>query len=324
MAVLVALLCALVLVACGGDGGSSGSSSEGKTETSAVEPAEFPRPSGKTLAELRNQLPEGPVFAPAVSVLDPGSNRVAFALFDQSRKQVTPEAVAIYVAPAKGAGEAQGPFPARQESLDVAPQFRSRQTQADLDQVDQFWVADVELPKKGSWVITALASMDGKLVSTSQFEQRVGAPGGPPDVGDKAVKVSTPTPVDAGGNLESIDTRIPPLPDLHRTDFADVLGKKAVVLVFATPQLCQTRVCGPAVDLALETKERVKRDDVEFIHMEIFRDNEINKGLRPQPAAWRLPTEPWTFLIGSDGKIKERFEGAFSVEELESAVKTLR
>jgi hypothetical protein len=124
--------------------------------------------------------------------------------------------------------------------------------------------------------------------------------------------------------LESIDTRIPPLPDLHRTDFADVLGKKAVVLVFATPQLCQTRVCGPAVDLALETKERVKRDDVEFIHMEIFRDNEINKGLRPQPAAWRLPTEPWTFLIGSDGKIKERFEGAFSVEELESAVKTLR
>ena len=319
----MALLCAVLLAACGGDGGSS-ASEQGKTETPAAEPADFPRPNGKSLAQLRNQLPEGPVFAPAVSVLDPGENRVAFALFDQARKQVTPEAVAIYVAPAKGAGAARGPFPARQESLDVAPQFRSRQTQADLDQVDQFWVADVELPKKGSWVITALASMEGKLVSTSQFEQRVGARGGPPDVGEKAVKVSTPTPTDAGGDLERIDTRIPPLPDLHETDFADVVGKKPVVLVFATPQLCQTRVCGPAVDLALETKERSQRDDVEFIHMEIYRDNEIDKGLRPQPAAWRLPTEPWTFLIGSDGRIKERFEGAFSVEELESAVKALR
>ena len=275
---------------------------------------------GKTLAQLRADVPEGPVFSPAVSILNPGGNRVAFALFDRSRKQVTPEAVAVYVAPAKGGGQARGPYKARAESLNVSPQFRSRQTQADLDSVDEFWVADVELPERGLWVITALASVDGKLVSTSQFEQRVGTKGGPPEVGDKAIPVGTPVPADVGGDLKQIDTRIPPLPDLHQDSFEDVLGKKPVVLVFATPQLCQTRVCGPAVDEALEVRAKTEDRDISWIHMEIYKDNEIAQGLRPQPAAWRLPTEPWTFVVGSDGRIKERFEGAFSVRELESAV----
>ena len=317
------LLCALAVAACGGEDSSS---KEGKdtTETTAAKPATFPEADGKTLAQLRADVPEGPVFSPAVSVLRPGKNRVAFALFDRSRKQVTPEAVAVYVAPSKGGGQARGPYEARSESLMVAPQFRSRQTQADLDSVDQFWVADVELPRKGSWVITALASVDGELVSTSQFEQRVGTKGGPPDVGDKAIRVGTPVPADVGGDLKQIDTRLPPLPDMHQDSFEDVLGKKPVVLVFATPQLCQTRVCGPAVDEALEVKSKTENRDISWIHMEIYKDNEIAQGLRPQPAAWRLPTEPWTFLIGKDGLVKERFEGAFSVEELERAVDKLK
>jgi glutathione peroxidase-family protein len=38
---------------------------------------------------------------------------------------------------------------------------------------------------------------------------------------------------------------------------------------------------------------------------------------------WGLETEPWTFVVGSDGKIVERFEGAVSVLELEKAVEDL-
>jgi hypothetical protein len=37
---------------------------------------------------------------------------------------------------------------------------------------------------------------------------------------------------------------------------------------------------------------------------------------------WRLPTEPWTFLVGGDGRIADRFEGAFSADELERAVRS--
>jgi hypothetical protein len=313
-------LFALLVAGCGGDDDESAADtgrSDGRTaETQPAVDVEFPRGDDKTIRALRADKPEKAVFAPSVGTLRVGENRIGFALFDVSRKQVTPEAVALYVAKPDGRG-LRGPFEARKESLRVDPRFQSRQTQADLEDVDTFWVADVDFPRQGRYVVTALASLDGELVSTSQFEMRAGE-GGPPDVGEKAIRVDTDTPRDVGGDLKAIDTRLPPIPELHDTNFADVLGKKPVVLAFATPQLCQTRVCGPVVDVVAEVSSRT--EGVEFIAQEIYVDNDINQGFRPQVAAWRLPTEPWTFVIDADGRIVERFEGALSVRELEAAV----
>jgi hypothetical protein len=318
------VLAALLAGACGDDDGGSGGGAAGESRTTETR-VRFPSGEGKTMRGLRESAPEKAVFAPSVSVMQPGrENRIGFALFDEARAQVTPDAVAVYVSEPDGS-RLRGPFEARRESLRVKPQFMSRQTQADLDEVDAFWVADVPFPRRGRYVLTALASFDGELGSTSQFELRAGQRGGPPDVGERAVKVSTDTVEDAGGNLESIDTRIPPLAELHEKDFADVVGKEPVVLAFATPQLCQTRVCGPVVDVVAQVKNEVGDDaGVTFIHQEIYVDNDINKGFRPQVGAWSLPTEPWTFLVGRDGRIVERFEGALSVDELSRAVETLR
>jgi peroxiredoxin len=36
---------------------------------------------------------------------------------------------------------------------------------------------------------------------------------------------------------------------------------------------------------------------------------------------WGLPSEPWTFLVGADGRIKAKFEGSVSVDELAAAVR---
>jgi hypothetical protein len=106
---------------------------------------------------------------------------------------------------------------------------------------------------------------------------------------------------------------------MHDTDLADVLGKQPVVLLFATPALCQSRVCGPVVDVAEQVKAE-HPDDVAFIHMEIYNDNDPNRGLRPQVSAYHLQTEPWLFVIDRNGRIDTRIEGAFSVDELEQAV----
>jgi hypothetical protein len=317
---LALMLLLLAVAGCGGDSDGGDAAAGTTAESKPAEPVKWPRGDDKTIRALRAERPEGAVFAPSVGTLRVGENRIGFALFDVSRKQVTPEAVALYVAKPDGTG-LRGPFEARKESLRVKPQFQSRQTQADLDDVDTFWVADVDFPKRGRYVVTALAQLDGELVSTSQFEMRAG-PGGPPDVGDQAIRVNTDTPRDVGGNIEKIDTRLPPIPELHQTNLADVLGKKPVVLAFATPQLCQTRVCGPVVDVVAEV--RAQTEGVEFIAQEIYVDNDINKGFRPQVGEWRLPTEPWTFVIDKDGKVVERFEGAVSVRELQAAVDKLR
>lgn len=75
-----------------------------------------------------------------------------------------------------------------------------------------------------------------------------------------------------------MDTRVPPAPELHTTNFKDVLGKQPVALLFATPQLCQSRVCGPVVDIELQMNAKYG-DRMAFIHQEVYVDNQVDKGL---------------------------------------------
>ena len=75
-----------------------------------------------------------------------------------------------------------------------------------------------------------------------------------PDVGEKAPAVETDTKGSVKGNLDLLDTRSPKAPELSRVLFADVVGKKPVALLFSTPQLCQSRVCGPVTDEMLQVK----------------------------------------------------------------------
>jgi hypothetical protein len=140
-----------------------------------------------------------------------------------------------------------------------------------------------------------------------------------PEPGDRAPRVETDT-VASAGSIEAIDTRRPPAEELHRTSFADVVGKKPVVLLFATPQLCQSRVCGPVVDIALQLRERYG-DRVEFIHQEVYVDNDPKKGLREPLKRFGLPTEPWLFTVGADGRIAARLEGSFGLRAFDRAIR---
>ena len=302
-----------------------GSNSDGGGDTAPAQPQpaakaeDFPSAQGRTLPDLIANLPSGPVLAPSVSVLDKGTNRIGFALFDTAGKQLSGAGVSLYIGATDGSS-ARGPFLARSESLKVSPQFESKQTATDPDAARGVYVADVPFKKDGKYAMLAIAKLDGRVVATSPIGVQVGGKKiVPPAVGDKAPVVHTLTPADVAGDVSKIDTRIPPAPSLLKDDFADVVGKKPVVLTFATPQLCQSRVCGPVVDVVDQVQAKVG-DKVSFIHQEVYKDNEVNKGLRPQLQAYRLQTEPWTFVIDKRGVISTRFEGAFSPGELERAV----
>lgn len=308
----LALIAALGLAACGGDGGSDDSAEAPPPPAKA---ADFPK-GGKTVAALRKQASgAGPVLAPTQSQLTPGQNRYGFALFDRARAQIADVPVALYVAPA--GGKTSGPVVAKWESLKVPAQFQSRSTADDPDAAKAIYAAQLKFPKAGRYEVVAIAKLDGRLVS-SAVQADVTTTGKVPAVGDPAPKIDTPTVASAGGDVKKIDTRLPPS-SLHGENFKDVVGKKPVVLLFATPALCQTRVCGPVVDVAEQVKaERGK--DAEFIQMEIFRDNDVKKGYRPQVRAYNLPTEPWVFAIDRNGKVAARIEGPYSASELERAV----
>ncbi len=309
-----AVLAGLILAGCGG-----GDDRPPAAPAKSPRHEAFPPVGGRSLMELVSDLPEGPVLSPSVTVLDRGRNRIAFALLDTAHEEVGAEQVALYVEPPGSAG-ARGPYAVRIESLAVRAPFRSRTASEDEDAPRSIYVAQVELAKRGAHRIVALARLDGRLVATSLVEISVGARHpGPPKVGERAVRVSTPTVEDVGGDIDQIDTRVPPDPRLHAVDLADVLGRRPAVVVFATPALCRSRVCGPVVDVAAQVQaEHGTR--AAFIHMEIYRQNRVEAGYRRQVGAWRLPTEPWTFVIDRRGRIAARFEGAFSVGELTRAV----
>lgn len=316
MALTAALLLSAVLVGCGG--GSEGDRAD--MPPPPAKPEDFPKTRGQTLAQLRQQVGDaGPILVASVSELTPGRNRFGFGLFDRARSQIADAPTAIYVAPA-GGGPARGPFPARYESLAVRPQFLSRSVSEDADAAKLLYVADVDLPRAGEWDVLGVTRLDNRLVAATPAGRPLMARGNRPSpaIGDPAPRIHSETTADAGGDVASIDTRVPPS-TMHEVDFADVVGQKPVILLLATPALCQSRVCGPVADVAEQVKSE-RGDEAAFIHQEIFRDNDVAKGFRPQFAAWKLTTEPWLFAIDSAGRVAARIEGAFSAEELNEAV----
>jgi hypothetical protein len=318
--VLTGLLAVGALAA--GCGGSNKSDTPPPQPEPTGQPADFPTANGKTVDDLAAMAQgKGPVLAPSVSVMHKGTNRFGFALFDTARKQITGAEVAIYTARNDGSN-VHGPYVARSESLDVKPQFQSQTTASDPNAAKSVYVADVPFKRNGKQAVIAIAKLDGRLLVTNGYPMnvtRASTSNAPPDVGDKAISVHTQTLTDVGGDAAALDTRRPEAKDLLQTDLADVLGKRPVVITFATPQLCASRVCGPVVDIVEQVKAGAPKN-VAFIHQEIYKDNKTSEGVRPQVAQWRLASEPWTFVIDKSGKIATRFEGAFSVGELQRAV----
>jgi hypothetical protein len=282
---------------------------------------DFPKAAGKTLVQLLRETggQGGPVLAPSVSDLKPGRNRFGFGIFDRTRRQIANAPAAIYIAP-MGGGPASGPFLARYESLALPPQFESRSVASDPAAAKTVYVAEPKFPRAGQYDAIAIVRLDKRLVAALPA-------GGPvdvvknskvPEVGEKAPRIHTPTLASVGGDVKKIDTRVPPT-DMHDTDYADAYGKKPIILLFATPALCQSKVCGPAADITEQVKSK-RENDATFIHMEVYRDNDFNKGYRPQLAAFHLTTEPWVFAINRQGRVAARIEGAFGARELNHAV----
>jgi hypothetical protein len=314
----VVLAAALALMLAGAGCGEDDDDAADRPPPPA-KPEDFPTIRGKTLAQLREEVnAEGPVLSPSVSELEPGKNRFGFGLFDRARVQIADAPVAVYVAPV-GGRRASGPFLARYESLAVRPQYQSRLVAADPDAAKALYVSEVEFPKPGRYEVMGVARLDNRLVAATPAGAALNVikDGTVPDVGDPAPRTHTPTKAEVG-DLSKIDTRQPPS-TMHDADFADVVGKRPVILLFATPALCRSRVCGPVVDVAEQVKAR-RGNDATFVHMEIFRNNDLDQGYRPQVVKWRLPTEPWLFAVDRRGRVAARLEGAFSAEELERAV----
>jgi hypothetical protein len=353
---LVAAACLLAaLAALAGCGGDDGPESGGKRpappaqSTPASPKSAFPATEDRTLRQIL-QSADGPAelkVQPQAMVFNIGSNRYPFGVFEKSSAQregaeVDDAEVAIYYskvpsvkgkrskpgvkgAAAKAAGKALdqpaiGPFPAKIETLATEPQYEAKSTAADSNAARVVYSVQIPLPEKGQWRLAALIKEDGELRATPPLTgANAGEFNAVPRVGSQAPVIHTPTAQDVGGAASKITTRIPP-DTQNEVDYADVLGKEPILLLFATPKFCQSRVCGPVVDVAEQAKAKFGKQ-ARFIHMEIYNDTDPSDlTVLPQVRAFHLPSEPWLFAIDSEGVVKAAIEGGFGTELMDEAV----
>jgi hypothetical protein len=328
LTIALAVALAAALAACGGgddggDGGADGGDRPAAAETrSRLNGADdpqlglFPATRGRSLQAVADAIgATGTQIGLATSVFTPRDSRLAFGVLDEQNRFVYGQ-TAVYVAQDPGA-PARGPFPAPADLLVTEPAFRSRQAASEDDPFAAIYEAQLRLDQPGDWAILVVTQIDGRLVA-APAQIRVSRRTAIPEVGDRAPAVDTDT-VASAGSIEAIETRTPP-DDMHDVNLRDVLGRKPVALVFATPQFCQTRVCGPVVDIALQLKEQYG-DEVAFIHQEVYVDNDPAKGLREPLRRFGLRTEPWLFTIDRSGRVVARLEGSFGLRGTERAIR---
>ncbi len=316
---LLVTLVALVILSAGGCANSAAPSAKagsGAPDLAAAErpgPSAFPAARGRTLAQIAQGAKAGPQVGLASGTYVPGRQRVAFALIGADGKPVYP-ASAVYVAPALNR-PAEGPFLAPAQPVGVAPAFRS--ANRDPADIAAIFATDVPFSRPGRYVALVLSRMDGGLVGgTAVIPVRASSP--IPAPGGRAPDVATDTRASVHGNARLLTTRTPP-DDMSRVSFKDVVGRKPVVLVFSTPALCQSRVCGPVTDIALELQHEFA-GRAEFIHQEVYAQNQVSKGLRAPLRAFHLQSEPWIFTFDRSGRVAARLEGAVGVGEFRAAV----
>lgn len=139
-------------------------------------------------------------------------------------------------------------------------------------------------------------------------------------VGRPMISTPTPTVTDARG-VDPICTSKPACP-LHEVSLDAALAeKRPLAVLFATPARCQSQLCGPVLDNLLTVREGFA-DKVGFVHVEIFAARTGND-LAPAVRASNIQSEPFLFLVGPDGIVRERLDNAYDRTEARSALERL-
>jgi hypothetical protein len=202
-------------------------------------------------------------------------------------------------------------------------------------------------PTVGVYVL----DLDLKTAGTYGIEFKTAAPGAPEEtiragfdvqptssvitVGDKAPASDTPTLADVGGEVAKISSDPSPDEAFYKTSIADAIAaKKPFVVAFATPKFCVSKTCGPTLDRLKPIAAR--HPAVTFINVEPyeleFKDGQLQPVLSGDPPnltptaatnEWRLPTEPWVFVVDKNGIVTTSFMLIFSDDEIEAALKAV-
>jgi hypothetical protein len=180
------------------------------------------------------------------------------------------------------------------------------------------YVSQLAFTHAGPWGIELLAREGDGSVTAARLTVTVLDSAVTPMLGSPAPRSRNLIARDVK-DLRQIDTSQRPDVRLHQTRIVDAIEQgKPQLIVFATPQFCTSRMCGPVVEI-VKTLLPGYGKRVVFTHQEIWQDFALK-----QPFAtvieWQLRSEPWIFIVDGQGVIRAKFEGLVTARELEPAL----
>lgn len=279
-----------------------------------------------TAAERTPEASKGLRPLITTSELVVGQNRFAFGLLKAHRlleeADVVVRLYAIEGQEAHLAAELKAPY----RTLEVVEQGQhvhmhvdgTRHVHNEAADVHGLYVTHINFERPGIWGLEILARQGDGPVAMVQLTVSVLAAPYTPTPGTPAPRSHNLIASDVQ-DLHQIDTSDPPDPRLHQVRIADAIAQgKPQVIVFATPQFCTSRMCGPVVDV-VRTLLPAYGERIVFTHQEIWQDAAAREFF-PTVVEWGLQTEPWIFIVDGKGIVRAKFEGLVTAREIEAVL----
>ncbi len=211
------------------------------------------------------------------------------------------------------------------------------------------YVATVEFDSAGVWAVEVTGEVDGQPIAPPAFTFSVREQSLAPALGAPAPR-SIQAILSDVNDVSDIDTSDPPNPAMHNMTIAEaVTSGKPSVIIFSTPAFCLSQICGPVKQIVDDLYE-ARKTEANFIHVEPYFVDLASQGkglcsiptlnlqaareqwggpdcplfaedeLPPAEESWNLPSEPWVFVVDSQGNVAAKFESIMSFDELDAAL----
>jgi hypothetical protein len=262
------------------------------------------------------------------STLAAGDNRVLIGLIDAAEEPVLGADVSLRYYNLNDGTELVAETDARFVPIDLGYVDEQAPSPEPTESGDGgAYVSYVSFDEPGDWGVEITVTLDGEEVGRTPYRFNVLESPLEPAIGDPA-PASMQMVLANVESIEDIDSSFPPRPAMHGTTIADAVASgRPSVIAFATPAYCQTRTCAPVMDTVMDPLFHEYGAEAHFIHVEpyVLRDLRESNVRTEVPALreWRLPSEPWIFVVDAEGRIAAKFEGIVARDEVESVLARL-
>ncbi len=310
-----AVLLALAATAC--SSGESAAQPTATTEPTAAVPAEDP------FARFDENQHGWTVVSDELDVvlatpdLGTGPQRFAIVVSDSQGLVKFPVLeLSSYLYPEGFEGDREGPFETVFARFSLFP-FGTR----------GIHVTEFDFSSSGDWAVEANVPRSDGSAELAEVRFEVLERPDSVTVGDPAPPSRNRTLSDVGG-IEDLTTGSHHDEELYRYTVADAIDRqRPFVVVFASPAFCTNAVCGPQVEVVSELREKYQAD-ADFIHVDLFENpqeiqGDLSRAVETELLEeWGLVSQEWTFVIGSDGIVTDRFENFVGAAELTEAIES--